>query len=802
MYGATRKLATPELLTPAGGPFALRAAVNNGADAVYLGARTLNARRSAENFTPEELAEATRYAHVRGARVYLTANILILESEMRAALDTIDEAWAAGVDAVIVQDLGLLRLLRRLLPDVRIHASTQIGAHNAASVTALAEMGVSRVTLARELALDEISSMVATSPVELECFVHGALCFCYSGQCLMSSMIGARSANRGLCAQPCRLAYALLAEDGAPVETPGRYLLSPSDLAGIALLPDLLRSGVSALKIEGRMKSPEYVALVTRVYRSALDRAADDPEGFSVTAAEWETLEEAFNRGFTEGPLTRQRGAAKMSYLRPNNRGVAVGRVASVSDGRAVVSLDRALDAEDIVEFWTTRGRFAQRVGEMLVNGHAAHNAPAGVAAEFALTGCAKAADRVFRVASAALLAAARRTFAEDAGRIVPVDVEVRLRVGERLVIGLTAGGTRATAEGPVVETARTKRVTAEEVVEHVGRFGGTAYAAASWSIDLDPAAGIGFSTLHAVRREAATALDAALLGPWARRVRRAPVPVVPLRRQAPTGRPELVAAVASTESAAACLAAGADRVLVAVRGAGPSAPLPARCEPLLPGIVHDAEIDDVLEQARCAGSATCGNVGVVAAVAATGVTVQADWGVGALNPWSCDALADIGAGLIWASPELSGVQLAALAGASPVPLGGLVYGRVELMVAEHCVIGSTGTCSLTCEGCERRRERWVLRDAKGYEFPVSTDSVGRSHIYNAVTLDLSHSARELFESGLAAWRLDLHLESSDEAAAAVTHWALVLDGALSGTEPAAPIAEPSTTGHFYRGVR
>ena len=276
----------PELLAPAGGLDALRAAISNGADAVYLGVETLNARRSAENFTLEGLGETCRYAHVRGVRVYLTANVIVLPSEIATALELVDRAWEAGVDAVIVQDLGLLWCIRRTLPHVRVHSSTQINAHNTATLDALALLGVSRVTLAREVSVEEIAGFVSATKVEIESFVHGALCMCYSGQCLMSSLIGRRSANRGLCAQPCRLPYELLDGAGSPLATPGAHLLSPKDLAGIAILPQLVAAGVSALKIEGRMKSAEYVALVTGVYRAALDRAVADAEAYSVRDGE------------------------------------------------------------------------------------------------------------------------------------------------------------------------------------------------------------------------------------------------------------------------------------------------------------------------------------------------------------------------------------------------------------------------------------------------------------------------------------------------------------------------------------
>jgi len=238
----------PELLAPAGDIESLTAAVNNGADAVYVGLAEFNARRGAENLSLDELREACSYAHLRGAKVYLTANVLILEDEMHDALRMVDSAWVAGVDAVIIQDLGLLRNVHVSLPDVRVHASTQIGAHDRMTIGVLADLGVSRITLARETSIEEISLLAHSAPVELESFVHGSLCVCHSGQCLMSSLIGGRSANRGLCAQPCRLPYTLLRDD-VEVDTEGPYLLSPKDLAGIALLPDLVNTGISALKM-------------------------------------------------------------------------------------------------------------------------------------------------------------------------------------------------------------------------------------------------------------------------------------------------------------------------------------------------------------------------------------------------------------------------------------------------------------------------------------------------------------------------------------------------------------------------
>ena len=795
--------AVPELLAPAGGFDALRAAVRNGADAVYLGTTELNARRGAENFTLEALSEACDYAHLRGARVYLTANVVILEHEMRDALAMVARAWETGIDAVIVQDLGLLCAIAASLPEVRIHASTQIDAHNVDSVLALAELGVSRVTLARELSIPEISGLVSASPVQLESFVHGSLCFCHSGQCFMSSLVGGRSANRGLCAQPCRLPYDLIAADGTIAEVPGRYLLSPRDLAGIDLLPDLVASGLSALKIEGRMKSPEYVASVVSVYRAALDRAIADSAGYGVLPTETERLEEAFNRGFTKGYLANIRDDGLMSYTRPNNRGVLLGRVAETSSGRAAIALDRALESADTIEFWTAAGRFAQPAGELVVAEGPVAAAPAGATVTVTVERPVRTGDRVFRVVNAALTEAARRSWqSTEERRPVPLRLSVTLRIGQPVSLEVAALDATVRVTGAPAEAARTKALTPDEVIEHVGRLGGTPYAADDITVHLDAGVGIGFSALHALRRDAIEQLDRVRLAPRkGRSLPEAPQPPGLTPGTGGSGRPALVVVVRTAATARACLEAGADRVLLACE---PHTKLPAGVGAQLPRIVHEAESRSVLACADgTGGPAISGNLGSVRALGVAGVAVEADWGLNVVNPWSVSALADLGAVGVWASPELSGHQIAALVAGSSVPVGVVVGGRLELMVAEHCVLQAAGPCDHLCAGCTRRRNPWLLRDRKGYEMPVTTDATGRAHIYNAVPLDLSRALPELLQAGVAAVRLDLESNGADEAAALTRAWRQRLDLACSGGRlPDSPVVEPSTSAHFFRGLR
>lgn len=300
-----------ELLAPAGGMRELKAAVCSGADAVYMGAAAFSARAGADNFTKEEMRDAVLYAHAYGVKVHCAINTLIKESELTDAINTAITANECGVDAIIIQDMGLARHLKKILPEMELHASTQMTVTSLDGVRYLEEMGFSRVVLSRELSLDEIEYIAKNCKAEIEVFVHGAICMCYSGQCLMSSILGGRSGNRGKCAQPCRLPYELT-ENGKACES--GYILSPKDMALIDHLQALEKAGVRSLKIEGRLKSAEYVSAVVGVYRKYLDNPA------KVAKSDMEELVNAFSRsGFTDGYLTGETGKNMMSHDNPAN---------------------------------------------------------------------------------------------------------------------------------------------------------------------------------------------------------------------------------------------------------------------------------------------------------------------------------------------------------------------------------------------------------------------------------------------------------------------------------------------------
>lgn len=784
----------PELLAPAGSAEALAAAIANGADAVYLGLDAFNARRSADNFTLETLGAACRDAHLAGVKVYLTMNTLILPSEMGDAVAMVDAAWGEGIDAVIVQDLGLLTVIRRELPHVRVHSSTQVGAHDSETIRTLIDLGVSRITLARETSLKEIAHF-ATLGVEIETFGHGALCICYSGQCLMSSLVGRRSANRGMCAQPCRLPWELVDAKGTVRSTEGDHLLSPKDLCSLEHLPALAAGGVAAVKLEGRMKSTEYVAVTTVTYRAALDRLADAPESFAVSPEELDELAEVFSRGFTPAYLVGERGNEMMGYSRPNNRGVQVGRVAHIRDGIVTIGFDKDVAADDTIEFWTGRGRFAQRVGV---------DAEAGSRIGVDVERPVSPGDRVFRVRNSRIAARVADEIRGAFDGIRPVSISVGMRLGSPLSITITdAAGATGSAQGPVVEAARTKAVTEDEVVEHVARLGGTPFVADAWDIELDEGVGIGYSVLHRVRREAVDALERALLAPWADRA--AMGVEIAAGKTNPTRKTEIdiQVVVDSAESVRRLFRAGAREICAPIDVIQEDpADFPAlTITPIVPRILHDREYK---RAGRFVESGAKAIVGTLGALRHWGedAPLDTDWSLNAMNAYTVNALADLGAKRVWLSPELSERQIAAVAAESNVPVGITVFGYQEVMVTEHCELMSMGPCDRRCFECERREEPHFLRDRKGYSFPLRTDRTGRSHIYNAIPLDLVPEMEKVVATGVSMVRLDTTFLPPHRAVEAYERLRNALGAAIHETDATVrDFTDRTTSGHFFRGV-
>lgn len=831
-----------ELLAPAGNMTCLHAAVSAGADAVYLGSSSFNARRNADNFTIETLREACDYAHLRGVKVYLTVNTIILPSEIWDALELVRQAYRAGVDAFIVQDIGLAQEITRALPEARVHISTQMNTHTKDAIVAEAALGAKRVTLARELSLAELADLshfAAEIGMETECFAHGALCVCYSGQCFMSSMVGGRSANRGMCAQACRLPYELRNKAlRKPLDTPGDHLLSPKDLCTAEIIPELIHAGVSSLKIEGRMKSPEYVSCVTRVYRDILDRfyawaQVQIDDGVSESDLDWvnapratdedlQDLSDAFSRGFTTAYLREERGNEMMGYGRPNNRGNFAGRIASVKGSRIEIDPTLRLVEGDVIEFWTSKGHIVHTVDALksLSNGHVviAVDKPLGKG------------DRVFRVRSA------EAAFQDsDAEPRIPIDVRVEMHIGEPLSITLFATDPWAvrseslledpssktvsiTVQGDVVEPARTKAVTTEEVIEHIDRLGSTSFALKSIRVELDEGVGIGFSALHKLRAKACEQLTASLLAPFHDRV----LERVPARIYDPRIRKgSCKVAVLATNPACARAAkrAGADLIYVPVQNyrrgealiagqlsaTAEQAGYPKQCIPVMPVVAHDGDDlrrngFDIWKRVRAEKPVMVQNLGQIVHATELGAEIEIGPFLPITNRLDLQVAYDFAAQRIWLSPELTLRQIEELGEVSPVPLGFTIMGCTELMVTEHCLLMSQGPCNEDCANCPRRKSPHYLKDRKGYELPVITDSFGRSHLYNAVELDVAHAAPDLIAAGVSAFMIDTTLMNVEQVSKKVARAVRARDIALKSGDKVSR-AEGTTTGHLFRGV-
>ena len=326
-----------ELLSPAGDFECLKAAIQNGADSVYLGANLFSARASASNFNLEELKKAINYSKIRNVKTNLTLNTLIKNSEFEQAAKLATTAYSYGIDAIIVQDLGLANYLINQFPNLPIHASTQMTIYNLEGALQAEKLGFKRVVLARELSISEIEHICKNTNLEIEVFIHGALCISYSGQCLLSSMIGGRSGNRGKCAQPCRLPYKLLSENNSILDS--GYLLSTKDVCGLEYIPKLIKAGVKSFKIEGRMKSPEYVAVVTKIYRKYIDLAYSEKK-YIIEESDKKQLLQVFNRGgFSSGHLNNEANKDLIYPDKPNNMGLFLGTVHNYNPSKGYITL-------------------------------------------------------------------------------------------------------------------------------------------------------------------------------------------------------------------------------------------------------------------------------------------------------------------------------------------------------------------------------------------------------------------------------------------------------------------------------
>jgi len=824
-----------ELLAPAGSREALVAAVENGANAIYLAGNAFGARAYASNFDREALREAIHFAHLRKVAIHVTVNTIVADEEMGPLRDYLRFLYEAGADAVLVQDLGVARVAHETVPDLPLHASTQMSVSSLEGVRALAELGFTRVVLARELSLKEIRHICAHAPVEIETFMHGALCVCYSGQCLMSSMIGGRSGNRGRCAQPCRLPYTLVDEKGQDVlgDKAGSYLLSPRDLSTIDVIPDLIEAGVSSLKIEGRMKRPEYVATVVRTYREAIDTYYAG-KGYAVTQEERDDLAQIFNRDFTTAYLEGRPGKAMMSDRRPNNRGLLIGRVTAYDWDRRIVTvkLSGRLGLGDQVDFWVkVGGRVTATISALTdAKGRAVEEGQAGDIVSFAIPSAVRDHDRVFKVYDARLMERAKETYASGAPvRRIPVAIAVRAAVGEPLTVTLCdAEGHRGEGRTDFIGEPARKRPLSEEIIrKQVSRLGTSVYEMKSLYCDIAGEVMVPMSEINEARRKAVEALDALRLKEIEAREHR-PEPKFTDRIARPTPKKaDFLVAVDTLGKAEAALAAGADGILFGGESYEHRVIVPeeyerawqmareagARIDFNTPRIVHDGQQRHV-ERLLAAFAAFppdavhVHNIAMLALVRRlTDFAIHADYSLISYNKQTLAFLKDYGVSGATLSPELTAKEIRQIAKESPLPLTCIVHGRLELMVSNYCVTGSflggcgEGPCTQPCT-----RGHFALKDRKDALFPLAMDQFCHMHVLNSKVLSMMPHAMKFRAAGIETMQIEAKAMGEKEIAAIVKAYRKAM--AFPEEPDEAQLSwiheqegKDITRGHYFRGV-
>ncbi|MBA4138250.1 MAG: peptidase U32 [Opitutus sp.] len=838
----------PEILAPAGDWECAKAAVENGADAIYFGLERFNARMRAHNFTIADLPRLMEFLHRRGVRGYVTFNTLVFADELADAEQYLRSIIASGVDAAIVQDVGICRLIRALSPDFPIHTSTQMTVTSAAGVDFARELGANLVVLARENSLKEIAAIQsaqqsAAVSLPLEVFVHGALCVAYSGQCLTSESLGGRSANRGECAQACRMPYELVS-DGATVPLGDRrYLLSPQDLAGLEVLPDLVRAGVASLKIEGRLKSPEYVANITRVYRTALDqvmaefetghpgpareqsREANQPEGvpvpFNPSAARYD-LEMGFSRGLYTGWF-RGINNQELAHARfGTKRGVYLGTVTRVGSDSVTLKLEAPLKPGDglvfdagnpetkeqggrVYQVQPTRGTSAKIGGEetVLRFGHGD--------IDFSRV---HAGDRVWKTNDPELDRRLRQSFEGDKIRFQrPVHLEVHGALGTPLtVIARDDDGhvARADSAGPLAK-AEKQPLTTERLRDQLGRLGGTPFQLGEFINALEGDVILPVSELNDLRRRAIGELDAQRAAPKRWMMKEFRIADFGLRKvSSPVASdPEIIIVVRNLgqlEAALACEgittfycefenpkhyrdAVDRFRAWQSTQRAHPHATPHPRSSSLwvIPPRVFKPGEDWILKQVL-----SCEADGYLVRNYDhlqwfKGLRRRGDFSLNIANPLSADYYVNhLGLERVTASYDLNVAQLESLLQGAPGHWFDItLHQHMPMFHMEHCVFCaflSDGTDYRNCgRPCDRHDVR--LRDRVGAEHPLKADAGCRNTVYNSRAQTGAEFADRLRALGAGSFRIEFLNESADELQRTVGRYRQLLRGEISGAE-------------------
>ncbi|MEO6445790.1 MAG: U32 family peptidase [Gemmatimonadaceae bacterium] len=824
----------PELLAPAGSLDAVRAAVANGANAVYLGAERFNARDEGAQLTLDELEQACTIAHGRGVRVYLTLNTLVKPAELPDALGLLGDAIDRGVDAAIVQDLGLVRLIRRVYPGFEIHGSTQMTVHDASGARFMQELGVERVVLARENTLDDVREIRAAVPdIGLETFVHGALCISYSGQCFMSGMISERSANRGSCAQSCRKDY-VLTDTTTGVELDRGYLISAKDLAAHDHLSALAEIGVGCLKVEGRKKKPEYVATVTRGYREFLDRVQQGSDA----APEFEDvrpLVQIFSRGNTAGMFAGREGRGYITRAQPDNRGHELGVVVGREGNELLIDVSHAVREGDGLGFEPPEGESGASTGFAVARVRTLSTRDGTIRQAIAARERVPVGWRVVRSADAALLESARASYAaldaQPRARKQRVDVRLFGSAGAPLKALFVAGDERVEVRSEsALVPAQQRALEYARLREQLARLGETPFSLGELELGgLDDGLFLPVSEINRMRQAAVEELVARQ--DWARaadvaerdaRIAEAVGEILASGHRAEDAAPFVLSVeVSNVDDARVAAAAGATEIVIDPfirHPVPPASRVRTLAEELgaqgvvvrlrLPSIVRPEERRSLQKWLDLQLPVVSGHSGLAVELAAEGRDVVGDYALNVFNQHTAAEFLHRGLRRLGVSIELTADEVLALV----APWNGrhfdvVIYGRPEGMTIEHCVLSAAfDRVVTTCRDlCVQKHPVVELTDPAGYTFPVATDAACRNRLLHSRPIEGSEYLPRLWNAGLRGFRVIFNVPG-DPIQEIVASYAGALAALHAGQAmPASSLrgllGNQFTRGHFVRAV-
>ena len=840
----TAKRHRPELLAPAGSPECIRAAVENGADAVYFGLDVgFNARARAVNFPVDQLGATMAELHRRGVKGYVTLNTLIFSDELPEVEALVRQIAATGVDAVLVQDLGVARLIRAICPDLPMHASTQMTLTSSECIEVARQLGISRVVLPRELSIDEMREIHAGTSIELEAFVHGALCVAYSGQCLTSESLGGRSANRGQCAQACRLPYDLIC-DGEDVDLGEvKYLLSPQDLSAIEYSPDLIDAGIRSFKIEGRLKTPEYVANITRHYRQAIDTAMSG-KPVVLTGSDKREMELSFSRGFSPGWLEGCEHKRLVPGLSSAKRGVYLGEIVSLGRGVVKVNLASPIAKGDGIVFEgdrTTQNEQGGRVYHVRRRGQpiAGQVSVGEVELEFGrdsidfsqLTvgqGIWKTDDpqlnirlrKTFTTADAIrrqkvdfyvravvgeplkivgrLEVSGERLEKEAEGQSLKVQVQKSLSVDQQLTINHQPSSATATSDAPL-EQARKHPLTVDALREQLSRLGNSPYELGDLQAEIVGDPMVPLSVLSKVRQTLIDDLQRVSQLPPERRISSEPVlpalrKMLPSRESDATQPVQLSVMCRSLAQLETALAAGEKELLAdladireyrdAVHHARQGH---ARLLIATPRIQKPGEIGIFRSMAKHEPDGfLVRNLAGMAFCSEAGIPFVADYTLNVTNELTAQFLIEQGASWLTSSYDLNRDQLLNLVNAVPPQwLEVVIHQHMPMFHMEHCVfcaVLSPGTNKTNCgRPCDRHEVE--LRDRVGMEHPLKADVGCRNTLFNATPQSAAEVVPDLIRRGVRQFRVEFLNEGTGEMRMVISTYRDLLAGRITGQE-------------------